>query len=427
MTRFTFNMLGRTLAVASAVVVGAVFSVGAAQDSSFIPIKVNVAATVKAVPKSTAEGAETVTLALTANKTDTLRLPYVMTTGVIYFGGQRHANAPTIVANSGGNVTVNLPSQSYKSAEVALYTVNGKRVMSRKVSSSNAVNNISRRNVATGVYMLSVKGATGEAVTARLTHSGGGLSINTAFTGGSVADARKLSKEAADLVAMTWTVTVSAEGYKDSVFTVQPVKWTNPLRTITLNIKLVESIKGTFTDERDGTVYKTVKINSQTWMAENLNISTRELSSVSWCYKDSPDSCAKYGRLYTWAAASTACPTGWHLPTRDEWGALSIAAGGTGTYGASGTAGKVLKSASGWGSSASYNGTDDFGFSALPGGYRNSGGSFYNVGNGGDWWAATELGSSYAYYRSMNYNNDRVDENNNHKSYASSVRCVQDE
>ena len=418
MNRFTFVRLGRTLAVASAVVVGAVFSVGAAQDSSFIPIKVNVAATVKAVPKSTAEGAETVTLALAANKTDTLRLPYVMTTGVIYFGGQRHANAPTVVANRGGNVTVNLPSQSYKSAEVALYTVNGKRVMSGRVSSSNAVNNISRRNVATGVYMLSVKGANSEAVTARLTHSGGWLSINAAFVGGSVADARKLSKDAADLVAMTWTVTVSAEGYKDSVFTVQPVKWTNPLRTITL--------KGTFTDERDGTVYKTVKINSQTWMAENLNINTRELSSVSWCYGDDEANCVKYGRLYTWAAAKTACPTGWHLPTRDEWGALAIAAGGTGTYGNGGTAGTVLKSTSGWDTYQGKNGgTDDFGFSALPGGSHDSGGSFDNVDRNGYWWTATEYGSSNAYYRYMDYNNDYVNEYYYGKSHAFSVRCVQ--
>jgi len=413
MKRFSFVMLGRTLSVAAAVVVGAGFSVGAAQDSSYIPIKANMDATVTAVPKSTAEGAETVTLALpTANTVDTLRLPYVMTTGVIYFGGQRQANAPTIVANRGGNVTVNLPSQSYKSAEVALYTVNGKRVMSGKVSASSAVNNISRGNVATGVYMLSVKGANSEAVTARLTHSGGGLSINTAFTGGSVADARKMSKEAADLVAMTWTVTVSAEGYKDSVFTVQPIKWNNPLRTITF--------KGTFTDERDGTVYKTVKIKNQTWMAENLKYKT----DSSWCYENDEANCVKYGRLYDWETAKTACPTGWHLPTRDEWGTLAIAAGGTDTYGESGTAGKVLKSTSGW----IYNsGTDDFGFSALPGGHY-SGGYFSYAGRYGYWWTATE-GDIWgnAYRRDMHCLRDDVDQGYYASGHGYSVRCVHSE
>jgi len=62
----------------------------------------------------------------------------------------------------------------------------------------------------------------------------------------------------------------------------------------------------------------------------------------------------------------------------------------------------------------------------LPGGNRNSNGSFNNVGNNGNWWTATENGSSNAYNRNMNYNNDNVNENNNDKSYAYSVRCVQD-
>jgi len=306
MNRFSFKPLCRTLAVSSAVVVGAVFSSAVAQDSSFIPITVNVDATVKAVPKTNENGAETVTLALTANKTDTLRLPFVKMTGVIYFGGQRRANAPIIAANRGGNITVNLPAQSYKNAEISLHSVNGKRVMRKNVSASNAVNSISRRNVATGIYLLSVRGADGKAVTARLTHVGGELSINAAFVGGSVADARKLSKEAAE-ENMKWEVTVSAvaAGYEDEVFTIQPVAGNNPLPSITLQ------------EESSGGDGSFVEIGGLKWMKKNLNVETDD----SWCYRNSPDSCVKYGRLYTWEAAKTACQSvGMRLPTREEWG-----------------------------------------------------------------------------------------------------------
>ncbi|MDR2694074.1 MAG: fibrobacter succinogenes major paralogous domain-containing protein, partial [Chitinispirillales bacterium] len=116
---------------------------------------------------------------------------------------------------------------------------------------------------------------------------------------------------------------------------------------------------GTFTDSRDGKTYNTVKIGKQTWMAENLNYGT---SSGSWCYNDRDSYCKKYGRLYEWETAKKTCPSGWHLPSRQEWEALVTYAGG---YEA---AGKRLKSTIGWNDSGS--GTDDYGFSALPGGGR---------------------------------------------------------
>jgi len=290
--------------------------------------------------------------------------------------------------------------------------------------------------------LLSVRGAGGEAVTARLTHSGGGLSINTAFTGGSGADARKLAKDAADLVAMTWTVTVSAENWKDSAFAIQPGKWNNnPLNTITLTLDPPKVVKSTFTDWRDGTVYKKITLTrekawSATWMAENLNYVTRNLSgNGAWCYDDSDAGCAKYGALYNWATAQTVCPLGWHLPTLKEWGALSKAAGGNGfdSYGNGGTAGKVLKSTSGWeNDSVSYNGTDDFGFSALPGGSRSSDGNFKNAGFIGFWWTTT-ADADQAYGRfigDLSHNYDSTYEPlswfHGSKNIGCSVRCVQD-
>jgi uncharacterized protein (TIGR02145 family) len=112
-----------------------------------------------------------------------------------------------------------------------------------------------------------------------------------------------------------------------------------------------------FTGGRDGKAYKTVVIGGKTWMAENLNVETEG----SWCYDNKESNCEKYGRLYTWNAAKTACPAGWHLPSREEWGDWARAAGGSGKYGTGGKAGKKLKSTYGWNNG---NGTDDYRFSA---------------------------------------------------------------
>jgi len=175
-----------------------------------------------------------------------------------------------------------------------------------------------------------------------------------------------------------------------------------------------------FTDSRNGQKYRAVKIGGKTWMAQNLNYQTGN----SWCYGGDNTNCEKYGRLYDWNTAKTACPSGWHLPSREEWGALAVAVGGSGTYGDKGTAGKMLKSTSGWNNNG--NGIDNNGFSALPGGSRNSNGSFGYAGDYGDWWTATENGSGKAYNRYMN-DGDLVDEDNyGVKSSGFSVRCLQD-
>jgi len=186
-----------------------------------------------------------------------------------------------------------------------------------------------------------------------------------------------------------------------------------------------ETAFGTFTDTRDGQTYKTVKIGKHTWMAQNLNYQTK---SGSWCYKDSTDNCNKYGRQYDWNTAKTVCPKGWKLPDTADWNRLVTTAGGWKT------AAKKLKSKSGWNvyfgeddepkSCESGNGTDDFGFSALPGGYRFSNGDFLTAGKYGGWWTATEDNSNLAYHRRMGYDYDLVHEYSNRKGYGSSVRCI---
>ena len=205
---------------------------------------------------------------------------------------------------------------------------------------------------------------------------------------------------------------------------------------------------------RDGQTYKTVTIGDQTWMAENLNYAYTGVpldhgyytsDSTSWCYENDPANCTKYGRLYTWAAAMDSvgtwstngkgcgygstcsptgtirgiCPEGWHLPSKTEWNTLFTAVGGRLT------AGQVLKSQTGWDDSG--NGTDAFGFSALPAGYGDYYGDYYYEGYYAYFWSSSEDGSDYAYIMYLYYDCDYANLNYDDKDYGvSSVRCVKD-
>jgi uncharacterized protein (TIGR02145 family) len=188
---------------------------------------------------------------------------------------------------------------------------------------------------------------------------------------------------------------------------------------------------------KDGTAgsCKTVVIGGKTWMAENLNY--KPSSGNSWCYDGKESYCDIYGRLYDWSTAmeiSTSynsskwggsdvkhqgiCPSGWHLPSRKDWETLVDYAGSSAAY-------KKLKSAYGW-RDDSGDGTDDFGFSALPGGYRYFDGNFYDAGYLGNWWTATEYDGSNAYNWDMGSYYDGVNNYHfyNYKSNGYSVRCV---
>jgi uncharacterized protein (TIGR02145 family) len=184
-------------------------------------------------------------------------------------------------------------------------------------------------------------------------------------------------------------------------------------------------------------------------MAENLNYDV----AGSKCYGEGTLSdtevqanCVKYGRLYDYATArgfpsicsnpSTSCylperqspyrgicPSGWHIPSDEEWDELVTFASG------SSTAGTKLKAKSGWNNKTdgtSGNGTDEYGFSALPGGRDYSDGSFFGVGNYGYWWSTTSGGGGpNAWYRNMDRENSVI-RSLTGMSSTLSVRCLQD-
>lgn len=162
--------------------------------------------------------------------------------------------------------------------------------------------------------------------------------------------------------------------------------------------------------------YKTANIGGVIWMAENLNIET----IGSYCYNDVPDNCSKYGRLYTYEAAQTACPVGWHLATTDEWNFLNN------TVGTNSSASYYLKSMTGWWTDVG-NGNDAYGFTALPGGVRSVNGVYSDLTLAGYFWAAAPTdGNSVSY--ELHYNTSNLAQQTKiPEETAMSVRCVYDE
>jgi uncharacterized protein (TIGR02145 family)/uncharacterized repeat protein (TIGR02543 family) len=588
---FKRSLYMRATVLKTASVAAFVFAASAtAQDTTYakVPFRVNVDAAITAV-----QGGNTVSKDVTGKTdgADTLKLPLEIKTASVQNTGrtQGRLNAP-IITGSRGNITLRLPAQSYQNAEIALYSVNGKRILRGKAAASETISGISRKNVSAGVYLLSVKGLDGNAYTKRLTHSGGNMNINVAFGNENAPNDKPLAKQAA---AGNWNITVSAvaAGYKDSTYTLNITVVLNPLQDIILTTTLPsggnlvcadgevwvygETLNeyggdaevflsnneywfisasadgtgfakwkgtwstsgnqltltgangtridtdfstysvagnkltytypdgGTFTltkvsgivwdktfnvnfnvNGAGGTVsptsqrtdadrkletlptptrsgytfdswytlatggtavttstvftehktiyarwtkgnnidnYRVVQIGTQKWMAENLDNDVEG----SVCYENSADSCAKYGRLYSWEAARTACPVGWHLPSDAEWTTLVNYAGG------SSAAGTKLKSSQYWrigmgGPAGVPAGTDDYGFSALPGGYGNSNGDFYGTSSMGNWWSATENNAITAVSRNMFSTTVNVNGEYKDKSSLFSVRCVQD-
>lgn len=211
-----------------------------------------------------------------------------------------------------------------------------------------------------------------------------------------------------------------------------------------------------FIDARDGHIYKSVKIGSQTWMAENLaylpQVDSDSSSTASryYVYAYTPSSYTEseqiraakettnyktYGVLYNWPAAMAgtvsssddpsgvqgACPSGWHLPSTAEWDTLhayvDLKNGNDGD-------GYSLKAKTGWNSSG--NGSDQFGFSALPAGDRLNKGNFSYLGYTAIFWSATEFGSGRAYYRYLGYNGANMYTDYDGEGNALSIRCIQD-
>ncbi len=212
-----------------------------------------------------------------------------------------------------------------------------------------------------------------------------------------------------------------------------------------------EALCGDLTISYGGQTYHTVKIGEQCWMKENLNIGTRINGSQGqidnnqiekYCYDDTDNNCDTYGALYQWdemmqystsQGTQGICPTGWHIPSDEEWKVLEGTVDSqygvgdpewysTGWRGFD--AGKNLKSQSGWQDGG--NGVDIYGFTAFPGGLRESNGSFLSMYRNGVWWSSDAFTSTKALQYWLSYMQDGAFNGPDDKARGMSVRCLKD-
>lgn len=167
----------------------------------------------------------------------------------------------------------------------------------------------------------------------------------------------------------------------------------------------------TIVDSRDFQTYRTVMMpDGKLWLAENLRFSAKS----SWCYDNLTKNCEKYGRLYDWQTAKSACPNGWHLPSGEEFETLLEMVGGDEEERS------LNLRAPSWDG-----GLDKYVFSALPAGYYDGDNKeFYNLGRRAYFWSSTEDFDNRAYY--LTVGGDYLTVDGDYKTRGNSVRCLQD-
>jgi len=206
-----------------------------------------------------------------------------------------------------------------------------------------------------------------------------------------------------------WEILIKAKG---------GTKGLNYNKNVNANFLQKNISAGTFKDYRDGQEYNTIRIGNQIWFAENL--AYKPSNGNYWAYNDDQNNVNIYGYLYDWETAKKVCPTGWHLPTENEWIVLENYLGGNEIAG-----GKLkMEGTSHW-LEPNTGADNSYGFSALPAGYRDVNGIYHDINNVTGFLTSSD-NNNKAINRSPISFNTRLRRFENDKRQAESVRCLQD-
>jgi uncharacterized protein (TIGR02145 family) len=337
-----------------------------------------------------------------------------------------------------GLLSVNIKERS--AVEITAYTVQGKAIFRIQRTMDVGTHSIVLPPIGVGVYLYKVKSGNNELMMkiSSLTGISGGTAVPVQG-----ASPTALTRQAKSYVPINDVIAVTKAGYLNYRVIV-----TNP---DTSGIEIMMMVcAGTVTDA-DGNVYQTVRIGNQVWTVENLRTTkyndgsaiSNKVTDSSWngdfagayCYYNNTtnaDSIKKYGALYNFFAVDTKklAPSGWHVPTDEEWDTLQnyLIANGYNWDGTT-TSNKIAKSLAAktdWQAyidpgtiGADLTKNNRSGFSALPGGYRTNAGGFLDVGYNGNWWSSTGIS-----LRNLNYEFDDFNGGTSDKVHGFSVRLL---
>jgi uncharacterized protein (TIGR02145 family) len=390
---------------------------------------------------------------LTINGTDILNLKAVLT-GInsVYKPSQESLKVYPNPATE--YTTIEFATTAPGNALIAIYDQVGKTKVQMGTSLAKGTHTYQINGLSSGVYAVRV-------VSETYSYTGKIISLQkgTAIAGITRIGFCEGSKNESKLKSANTTIQMQYTAGDRLKFTGISGNYSTILTDIPTESKTI-AFEFTACTDSDNNNYPVVKIGTQKWMAENLKTTKYNTGSdipnvtdatewsalttpaYSWYENDEVTYKNTYGALYNWQTVNTGnlCPSGWHDPADDDWTTLEnyLIVNG---YNYDGTTtenkiAKALASASGWSSSSGSGtvGNTDYlairnatGFTALPGGYRLSNGSFGFVGDYGFWWSSTGIDATSAYYRGLYNFYSNVYKDYGNKGFGFSVRCIRDE
>jgi uncharacterized protein (TIGR02145 family) len=380
---------------------------------------------------------------LTLNGSDILHLTDIMT-GIDPVENNQMGEMKIYPNPMIDNSTVEIFPPAAGDAIISVYNMLGKEVTQAHFYLEQGWQEFKLSGTKNGLYLIAVKGADYQFSRKLICNgkSNGTINIEKVVTNIQAVD-RKTSEM--DHKGIQGTVDMLYTPGDRLKLTGLSSKYTTIITDIPTTSKLVTF---TFIDctDGDGNTYPVIQIGTgksapQIWMAENLkttkfkdgttpipnvtgNSAWKALSTPAYCWYNN-DAAYKttYSALYNWYTVNTGnlCPTGWHVPTDGEWTALTDFLGGSDIAG-----GKLKETGTTHWISPNTNATNQIGFTALPGGYRTSDGTFNLLGHFGKFWSATEYGTTSARCRYLDNTDGNVDREVFNIKMGLSVRCIKD-